>query len=144
MSRAFVKEDSDRPEPPIVRTPGDNPNYVTAEGLQKLHDALAASQAANDTRNVTYYEQRIESAIVDDPATHKRNVVAFGSTVTTLDQSGKRTRVKIVGEDEADPTAGLISWTSPYAQALLDHRAGKKVTVHRPAGPVILTIESIE
>ena len=144
MSRAFVKDDSDRPEPTIVRSLGDNPNYVTATGLEKLREALADARSRDDARNVAYYEQRIASAILDEPASRERNVVSFGSIVTTTDAAGKQTRVQIVGEDEADPARGSISWTSPYAQALLDHKVGQKVTIRRPAGPAIVTIASIE
>lgn len=144
MSRAFVKDDGDRPEPKIVRIPGDNPNYVTATGLEMLRESLAEARAQNDARNVTYYEQRIASAILDEPASHAANVVSFGSIVTTTDAAGKQTRVQIVGEDEAEPARGSISWTSPYAQALLDQKVGEKVTIRRPAGPTIVTIASVE
>jgi transcription elongation factor GreB len=144
VSRAFVKDDGDRPEPAIVRNPGENPNYVTAKGLELLHESLAEARSRNDARNVAYYEQRIASAILDEPESHERNVVSFGSIVTTTDAGGKQTRVQIVGEDEADPAHGSISWTSPYAQALLDQKVGKKVTIHRPAGPSIVTIASVE
>jgi transcription elongation factor GreB len=144
VSRAFVKDDSDRPEPAIVRNLGDNPNYVTAAGLEKLRESLAEARAKNDARNVTYYERRIAGAILDEPESHQRGVVSFGSIVTTTDAAGKQTRVQIVGEDEADPTRGSISWTSPYAQALLDQKVGKKVTIHRPAGPATVTIASVE
>jgi transcription elongation factor GreB len=143
VSRAFVKDDSDRPEPPIARVPGDEPNYVTPAGLQKLRDAHAAAVAANDARNVAYYEQRIGSAILDDPSSRKRGVVAFGSTVVTKDAAGNETRITIVGEDEADPASGSISWTSPYAQALLHRKPGDRVTIHRPAGPTVVTILSV-
>jgi transcription elongation factor GreB len=144
VSRAFVKDDGDRPEPKLVRALGDNPNYVTATGLEKLRESLAEARSANDARNVAYYEQRIASAILDEPSSHERNVVSFGSIVTTTDTAGKQTRVQIVGEDEADPAHGSISWTSPYAQALLDQKVGEKVTIRRPAGPATVTIASVE
>jgi transcription elongation factor GreB len=143
VSRAFVKDDSDRPEPPIVRIPGDEPNYVTLEGLQKLRDALADATTAGDARNAAYYEQRLASAILDDPAGRKPNVVAFGSTVVTVDSAGKETRIKIVGEDEADPASGSVSWTSPYARALLDRKVGDKVTIRRPAGATVVAVKSV-
>lgn len=144
MSRAFVKDDDGRPEPPIKRVAGDHPNYVTSEGLRKLHEALARAKKEGDARNVDYFEVRIGSAIVDDPAAHERGVVAFGSTVTACDERGQRTRIRIVGEDEADPASGTVSWVSPYAQALLEHRVGDRVVVRRPAGPAAVVIEAIE
>jgi transcription elongation GreA/GreB family factor len=50
---------------------------------------------------------------------------------------------RIVGEDEADPLQGRISWLSPLAQALLDHRSGDRVVWQRPAGNVPVRIVSI-
>ena len=126
------------------RTTTTAPNYVTAAGLQRLREALAKAQAEGDARNADYFEQRVASAILDDPATHEKGVAAFGTTVTTKDERGNETRVRIVGEDEADPTSGTISWTSPYAQALLDHHIGDNVVVHRPAGPATIRIERVE
>lgn len=144
MSRAFVKDDDDRPEPAVKRTAGDAPNYVTAAGLGLLQESLASAREAGDARNADYFEERIASAIVDDPAGHVPGEVAFGATVTTRDERGKTTRVRIVGEDEADPARGSIGWSSPYAQALLGHRAGDRVVVHRPAGPAAVAIETVE
>jgi transcription elongation GreA/GreB family factor len=144
VSRAFVKDDNDGPEPTIARSLGDNPNYVTATGLEMLREALADARFRNDARNVAYYERRVASAILDDSTSHERDVVAFGSIVTTTDASGKQMRLQIVGEDEADPARGSISWISPYAQALLDRRVGEKVTIHRPAGAAVVTIASVE
>jgi len=34
-----------------------------------------------------------------------------------------------VGEDEADPPAGLVSWTSPVGSALIGRQAGDVVEV---------------
>jgi transcription elongation factor GreB len=144
MSRAFVKEDDgSRPELPIKRVPGEEPNYVTESGMQRLREALARAQAENDARNIAYFEERISSAIREDPQARGRDVVSFGSTVTVADAQGKETTIRIVGEDEADPANGALSWTSPYAQALLDHRTGEKVTVRRPAGAVVVVIKDV-
>ena len=67
--------------------------------------------------------------------------VAFGTRVT-IRRGGGAMSYKIVGEDEADPPNGLLSWTSPLAQSLMGARAGDVVEVGggRPA----LTVESIE
>jgi transcription elongation factor GreB len=144
VSRAFVKDDDDRPERPPPRPVGDQPNYVTAAGLKLLQDALAAARAESDERNVEYYERRIESAQLVERGGAKRGTVAFGSTVVARDEKGGHVRVRIVGEDEADPAHGSISWLSPYAQALLERRAGDRVVVARPAGPATIVIEAVE
>jgi transcription elongation GreA/GreB family factor len=55
----------------------------------------------------------------------------------------KRQTYRIVGEDEADPLQGTISWLSPLAQALLEHKPGDRVVWQRPAGNLPLKIVSI-
>ena len=144
MSRAFVKDASDAPEPRFERRPVSTlPNYVTPRGLELLREALARAQAGDDAREAAYYQERIESAIVIDPSAHRRDVVEFGASVRAHDRSGGELRVRIVGEDEADPPHGAISWESPIARAFNDHRVGERVVVHRPAGPIEYTIDEV-
>jgi len=144
MSRAFVKDDSDAPEPRFERRPASTlPNYVTPAGLALLRERLAAAQAAGDERETRYCQDRIESAIVIDPARHPNGVVEFGARVTAHDAAGTRLQIAIVGEDEADPVHGKISWESPIAQAFSDRKVGERVVVHRPAGPIEYTIDEV-
>jgi transcription elongation GreA/GreB family factor len=145
VSRGFVKDDDDRPERPSSRPVSDRPNYVTARGLELLQQALERARSGGDRRNVEYYEERVASAQVVDPREAEAGIVAFGRTVVGRDESsGAHVSLRIVGEDEADPARGTISWMSPYAEALIGHRAGDRVTVARPAGPATVVIEAIE
>jgi transcription elongation GreA/GreB family factor len=144
VSRAFVKDGDDRPERPPSRPVGDRPNYVTAAGLQLLHDALTRARAQDDRRNVDYYEERIATAELVGAKSGGPGVIAFGSTVSAREENGTRIRLQIVGEDEADPVHGKISWISPYAEALLGHRARDRVVVQRPAGAATVTIDAVE
>lgn len=143
MSRAFVKDDDDGPEPIIERPVSESPNYVTPRGLTLLKDALTAARASGNEREVRYLDERVESAIVVEPTAATNGVVEFGATVVAHDPSGQTLRVRIVGEDEADPVHGTISYLSPIAQALTDHRTGDRVVVARPAGPIEYTIDDI-
>ncbi len=143
MSRAFVKDDDNGPEPTFNRPVSDAPNYVTPQGLEQLKAALAQAEAAKNEREIRYYGERIESAIVIDTSSRKRDTVEFGATVAAHDNRGRPLRVRIVGEDEADPVHGSISFESPVAKALLDHRPGDRVLVQRPAGPIQYTIDSV-
>ena len=144
MSRAFVKDDSDGPEPRFERRPVSTlPNYVTPRGLALLREQLARAQAVDDARETEYLAERVESAIVIDPAAHPQGVVEFGASVRAHDGAGHELRVRIVGEDEADPLHGTISWESPIARALTDHRVGERVVVRRPAGPIEYTIDEV-
>ena len=71
--------------------------------------------------------------------------VVFGATVTLIDVEDDRTvAYRIVGEDEADAKANLISVNSPIARALVGKAEGDEVTVNAPGGDVIFEIEAVE
>ncbi|TAM76311.1 transcription elongation factor [bacterium] len=144
MSRAFVKESDGAPEPPAARPESGHPNYVTRMGLAALEERLRAAEAAGDARDVGYLRRRIEYAIVVDLAVQPRDEVAFGATVTVEGQDEARHAFTIVGEDQADPTHGAISWISPLAKALLGAHVGEQVLWRRPAGDLPLTVVAIE
>jgi transcription elongation GreA/GreB family factor len=55
--------------------------------------------------------------------------VQFGCTVTILRDDGRRQTYRIVGEDEADPTKGKITYVSPVARALMGRQVGDIVKV---------------
>ncbi|GAC1626559.1 MAG: GreA/GreB family elongation factor [Nevskia sp.] len=162
MSRAHVREvDGDVPEdlPELPLSP--LPNYVTPRGLallrRRLDDAGArlaalppnaadAHQArAPIERERRWLQARLASAQCIDTSTREdRGRVAFGAAVTLLDSDGEPCRYRIVGEDEAEPEAGRISWTSPLARALIGARLGEVVTWARPAGDLEVEIQAIE
>lgn len=142
MSRAFVKDDSDGPEPVLDRPATEGPNYVTPRGLARLQQLLVQAETAQDEREMRYYRDRIASAIVVDPKAGA-NVVEFGADVSAHDDRGGELRVRIVGADEADPLHGTISFESPIARALMGHVTGERVVVLRPAGPIEYTIDKI-
>jgi transcription elongation GreA/GreB family factor len=143
VSRAFVKEDDGETEVVAKRPQRTHPYYVTPEGYERLQQRLAAAQAAADEKDVDDAQERISAAIVLRPEDQPQDVVRFGAAVTVQGPDKKETAYRIVGEDEADPLQGRISWLSPLAQALLEHRAGDKVVWQRPAGNVSVKIVSI-
>ncbi|HET9095494.1 MAG TPA: GreA/GreB family elongation factor [Candidatus Baltobacteraceae bacterium] len=143
MSRAFVKEDDGDTEVVAKRPQRQHPYYVTPEGLEGLEQQLAAAQASGDERAVEELQARVDTAIVVRPEEQPREIVRFGAGVTVEGPDRKRSTYRIVGEDEADPLKGRISWLSPLAQALLEHHAGDRVVWQRPAGNVPLKIVSI-
>ncbi|HVR82243.1 MAG TPA: GreA/GreB family elongation factor [Luteimonas sp.] len=160
MSRAFVKETDgdfpdDLPELPI----SEHPNHVTAQGVVQLRERLSAAQSrlaavASDAlgarleramieRELRWLQARIASALVVAPvAAHDR--VGFGATVDVIDDHGHTHRYRIVGEDEADPERGLVSWVSPLARALNGARVGDSVMWKRPIGDLAVEIVAIE
>jgi transcription elongation GreA/GreB family factor len=140
MSRAFVKEsDSDTPEDLPERPVSTQPNFVTARGLRLIEATLqqldrdrAAAKTADDAttlarinRDLRYWQQRKATAqlVINDASTKVR----FGATVTLQLTDASSLTFTLVGEDEADPAHGLISWASPIGQSLLGHEVGDEV-----------------
>jgi transcription elongation GreA/GreB family factor len=56
-------------------------------------------------------------------------MVRFGGAVTVEREDGRRQTWRIVGEDEADPATGSVSYVSPLAQAVLGKTVGDLVMV---------------
>ncbi|HQR04632.1 MAG: transcription elongation factor GreB [Proteobacteria bacterium] len=86
-------------------------------------------------RRIRFLTKRLDSAVVVDP-TAQQNLeqVFFGAWVTLCDEQGKEVQYQIVGIDEADASAGWISWVSPLARALMKAREGDVVRFQSPAG----------
>jgi transcription elongation GreA/GreB family factor len=61
--------------------------------------------------------------------TASTDTVAFGSTVTFRRDDGRVEKYRIVGEDEADPKAGSISFVSPVARLLVGKAVGDAVGI---------------
>lgn len=147
MSVAFTKEDSAEtaaetllPDRPI----SSHPNLVTAAGLKALELQLQEARKAYETaqqiedvnerrrqaaiplRDARYFAARVRSAqVVADPVSTE--IVAFGSTVTFRREDGRVQTYHIVGEDEADPKAGSISFVSPVARLVMGKAVGDVV-----------------
>ena len=77
-------------------------------------------------RDLRYWNTRRASAqVVKPPDTPGK--VAFGTTVTIERDDGRKQTWRIVGEDEADPAHGTLSYVSPVAQALMGKQIGDVV-----------------
>ncbi len=143
MSVAFTKEGdleataADLPDRPI----SPHPNLVTPDGLTLIDTALAEARAAyaaareagdvqtdrtamaRATRDLRYWSARRASAqLVEAPADSA--TLTFGGQATVEREDGEELTYRIVGEDEADPKAGRISYVSPLARALLGKGVG--------------------
>lgn len=87
-------------------------------------------------RELNFLSRRMKAAKVIDPAkTEDRTRAWFGATVTIADEDDNERTVTLVGEDEADASAGRISWRSPIARALKGAAPGDVRRVDLPAGP---------
>lgn len=94
-------------------------------------------------RRVRYLTKRLESAVVVRPGEVGGDVVRFGAVVELCDENGKTSRYVLVGPDEADPSAGKLSFQSPLGRALMNKRVADVVQVQRPMGEIDVEIVSI-
>lgn len=86
-------------------------------------------------RRINWLSKRLSAANVLDPARQPdRSRVFFGATVTLADDEDNERVVTLVGEDEADAGAGLISWNSPIARAVRGAALGDVRRVMLPSG----------
>jgi transcription elongation GreA/GreB family factor len=155
MSVAFTKENdaeaqaANLPDRPIP----SHPNLVTPAGLAQIETELAAARAAyataqaeadissdrtamaRATRDLRYWSARRASAqlVETQPAD---GTAGFGSTVTFEREDGRIQSYAIVGDDEADPARGSVSYVSPLARALMGKAVGDVVTVAGQAAEI--------
>jgi transcription elongation GreA/GreB family factor len=149
MAVAFTREEdyesqaADLPDRPVSA----HPNLVTASGLAAIEAELAAARAAyaaaqagggvstdrtamaRATRDLRYWSARRASALLTEPEPDGRTV-QFGREVTFEREDGRRQSFRIVGEDEADPAHGSVSYVSPLARALLGKQVGDVALVN--------------
>ena len=151
MSRAFVKEDAAGSEEPLPDRPiSPHTNFVTARGLAQIDAHLQrltserqsartrgdAAIVASTERDLRYWTARRASARLVPPAA-RPDSIRFGVGVTVARPDGSTVQVRLVGEDEADPAAGLINWASPVARALLGLEVGDRVDMPPYVGEVL-------
>jgi len=86
-------------------------------------------------RELAHLSRRMKAVRAVDPASQPDRARAwFGATVTMMDDDEAERTVTLVGEDEADASAGRISWRSPLARALKGAGVGDVRTVDLPGG----------
>lgn len=106
------------------------------------YHAAKEAQAHLETRILRLREQ-VRAAVVVEGTTGGDDV-RHGSTVEVTDLGkGSVQSFKIVSPNEASPKDGLISSSSPVAQALLGRSVGDEVEIPIPAGVRKLRIDSI-
>ena len=151
MSRAFVRESEggeafeDLPDRSI------SPHHlVTPAGLarmdaeiESIEKRLTDAQVKDDkaevarlSRDLRYWSARRVSAEVVPPPTDTSHV-RFGAEVTFEREDGRRQTYRIVGEDEADPAKGSLSYISPLARALMGKEVGDTVIVGQGQAEIV-------
>jgi transcription elongation GreA/GreB family factor len=127
VSRAFVREVDDAPEAlPPERQASAAPNLVTPRGARLIDKTIAGIEAAlrrgagdeeaRLRRDLRYWTLRRATAHIV-PYEARPDFAGFGTRVT-IRRGILMSDVRIVGEDEADPSHGRIAWTAPLARAL--------------------------
>lgn len=148
MSVAFTKESdaeavaADLPDRPIPA----HPNLVTPNGLALIEAELSSARAAyaaaqaggsittdrtamaRATRDLRYWSARRASAQIIEARPHDGSI-AFGNSVSFEREDGRTQTYAIVGDDEADPARGSVSYVSPLARAMIGKSVGDIVTL---------------
>ena len=162
MSRAFVKEDDlehagiDIPERPISSVA----NYVTPFGYIELEkkiielesmrlsyidseDVNLIQKKMRVERDLRYFANRLNSAILVDPSKQSKDLILFSAKVDVLTESEDNLTFEIVGEDESDIQKHKISYTSPLAKSLIGHRTNEEIVWKKPSGDSVLLVTKI-
>ncbi len=131
----------------------ERPRVIAAIAEARAHGDLkenAEYHAAREQQGfiegrIAEIEARLSNAqVIDVLALEPSDRVVFGATVDLVDEdTGEELTYRIVGQDEADIKAGLLSINSPIARALVGKREGDVVVVEIPAGSRSLEIVKV-
>ncbi|MDJ0789233.1 MAG: transcription elongation factor GreA [Myxococcota bacterium] len=121
----------------------DRPQIVKEIEIARAHGDISENaeyHAAKERQGhiegrIALLEDKLARAQVIDGSGQSTDRVSFGATVGLEDtESGESVTYRIVGEDEADVSNGLISVTSPIARALMGKELDATVQVRVPKG----------
>ncbi len=120
-----------------------------ARGFGDLSENSEYDEAKNEQgklySRIAELEEVILHAVVIEEGDQPLDQVTIGSTVTvTAVKTGMSRTMKIVGSQESNAMAGVISDASPFGKALMGAKEGQIVTVSAPAGDVQYKVEKIE
>ncbi len=111
----------------------ENAEYTAAKERQQFLDA-----------RISEIERKLGEAQVIEVGSGTSDTVVFGTTVRLTDVESEDAKTyTLVGQEEADVKRGSISVQSPLGRALIGHRVGDVVQVHRPAGMIEYEIQAI-
>ncbi len=104
---------------------------------------IAKDDQAHLETKILRLNQRLRAARVVERS-EAADVVAFGSTVSVVDEaSGRELEFTLVGPTEADLKTGRLSAESPVARALVGSRAGDTVKVETPGGQRSYSVKQV-
>ncbi len=130
----------------------DRPRIIEAIAVAPEHGDLKENAEYHAAREQqSFCEGRIKeiegklgnSTVIDVTTVNANGKVVFGATVDLADEeTGDEIRYQIVGEDEADIKANMISISSPIARALIGKSEGDVAEVKTPGG--VRSLEIVE
>ena len=121
----------------------ERPSVIQAISEARAHGDLSENaeyHAAKERQSfiegrLLELEDKIARSQIIDVSKLSGKQVKFGATVNLIEEdSGEKSKYKIVGEDESDVKGGKISITSPIARALIGKEEGDVVEVMAPGG----------
>ncbi|MCH4892695.1 MULTISPECIES: transcription elongation factor GreA [unclassified Sphingomonas] len=136
----------------LKRLRAERPLIVDAIEEARAHGDLSENaeyHAAKERQgqieaSISDIEDKLSRAQVIDPRDLSGDKIVFGATVTLIDEDEKPVTYQIVGQAEADATAGKISYNSPLGRALIGRRVDDEVEVTVPSGDRYYLISKIE
>ena len=113
----------------------ENAEYHAAKEQQSLTEA-----------RIRDIESKLSSSqVIDILKMNPSDKVIFGTTVTVFNSELEKSMTyKIVGEDEADASKGMISFASPLARQLMGKFEDDVVKVEAPGGLTEYEIEKVD
>lgn len=131
----------------------DRPRITQAIAEAREHGDLKENAEYHAAREQqSFAEGRIKdiehklshAQVIDVSSIPHTGKVIFGTTVDLINlEDDSQVTYRIVGEDEADVKANLISVNSPIARALVGKSEGDEVTVNAPGGDIHYEIEAV-
>jgi len=132
------------------------------EKRAEIQEAIATARAHGDLKeNAEYHAAREAQGLLEakirqlddklarteivDSSNIPTDAVHFGAKVEVKDlDTGDIENYELVGAGDDDPINDKILVSSPFAQALLEHKVGDEVEVNAPAGVLRFKILKIE
>ncbi|MCG9697346.1 transcription elongation factor GreA [Shewanella sp. Isolate11] len=138
-------------------------DFLKFDKRPKITEAIGTARELGDLKeNAEYHAAREEQGIcearirdiegklsnaqiIDVTKMENTGKVIFGTTVTILNlDTDEESTYRIVGEDEANIKANLISVTSPIARGLIGKMEGDEVMISTPGGETDFEISAVE
>lgn len=135
--------------------------HLKTEKRKEVADQLEYAKSLGDlSENAEYHEARDLQAQVENRISHLETMIQNAEIISStkgsdkvtvgsrviVQRSGKKESMdlRIVGSEEIDTDAGMISFKSPLGEGLMGKKKGEKVAINTPKGSAEYTILDIK